>query len=124
MVDPSTTDSAGLPPVTPIRPSVVAKPLTAKVKGVAVVVSFSLKLIVPVLVPPVVGLNWTVKVVLLPAATDVAGGLVMVKGPVADTVPMDRAAVPEFEIVKVWLMAVPPSAHRPERGVVGRAGGR
>ena len=44
-----------------------------------VVVSFSVKLTVAVPVPTAVGVNCTVKVVLLPAATELAGWLVTVK---------------------------------------------
>ena len=101
VVDPSVI---GLPPpVTAICAEVVAKPLMAKVKGLVAVGSFSVKLTVAVRVPPAVGLNSTVNVVLLPAATEAVGWLVTVKSdglvPVIDTLPSDRAAVPLLVIV-------------------------
>jgi isoprenylcysteine carboxyl methyltransferase (ICMT) family protein YpbQ len=75
----------------------------ANVKGLVVVESFSVKLTVAVRVPNAVGANWTVKVVLLPAATEVAGWLVTVKSdafvPVIETVPSVKAAVPLLVMV-------------------------
>ena len=53
--------------------------------------------------PTVVGLNWTVNVVLPLTATELAGWLVTVKSealaPVIDTVSTVKAAVPLLEIV-------------------------
>ena len=93
----------GLPPVTAIRPTVVAKPLTANVKGLLVVESFSLKLTVALRVPPAVGVNWTVKVVLPPAATELVGWLVTLKSeglvPPIETWPTVRRGVPLLVIV-------------------------
>jgi hypothetical protein len=101
---------ASPPPVTAML-GAVATPLTANVNGLVVVVSFSSKLIVAARVPPAVGKNWTVKVVLLPAATEVTGGVVMVKSaalvPVIDTVPSVKAAVPLLVIVYVSLLVLP-----------------
>src|ERR1700678_1519154 len=73
VVEPS--EIGWLLPVTPMCAVVVATPLMAKVKGLVAVGSFSLKLTVALRVPPAVGLNCTVKVVLPPTATEPAGWL-------------------------------------------------
>jgi len=89
----------------------VATPLIANVKGLAVVGSFSVKLIVAVRVPLAVGVNWTVKVVLVPAATDALGCVVILKSPAfvppSETVPTVKAAVPLLVIVYVSLDELP-----------------
>ena len=99
VVAPSAIASAWLPPVTAIE---VATPLMANVKGRRSR-RLSSKLSVALRVPPAVGVNWTVKVVLLPAATEAAGCCVTVKSPelvpLIDTVPSVRAAVPLFAMV-------------------------
>ena len=75
----------------------------AKVKGLVVVESFSVKLTVALRVPIAVGVNWTVKVVLPPAATEAAGWLVTLKSaalvPPIETLPTVKAAVPLLAIV-------------------------
>ncbi len=82
---------------------VVATPLIANVNGVVVVGSFSAKLTVAVRVPPAVGLNCTVNVVVPPTATEPAGWLVTVKSlafvPPIETVPTASGAVPLLVIV-------------------------
>ena len=65
--------AAVLVPLSALRVWVVATPLMANLNGLLVDGSFSVKLTVAVRVPLAVGLNCTVKVVLPPAATKLAG---------------------------------------------------